>query len=144
MLMIAFSIFKLLIYAGLILFVCYYFVYKVILKLLERRRIHTNGICTEATVVDSKAMRDSDGVIRYYPILQYNTADGKPITVQSKKERYQKYEVGKKLTVYYLADEPQLFFIKGIFPYIRLTSIIVGVLSSLLLLIEIYRTIKKF
>ena len=39
--MIAFSIFKLLIYAGLVLFVCYYFFYKVILKLAERRRIQT-------------------------------------------------------------------------------------------------------
>lgn len=142
--MIAFSIFKLLIYAGLILFVCYYFVYKVTLKLIERRRVHTKGISTEAIVVDSKAMRDSDGAIRYYPILQYHTANGTAITVQSKKERYQKYEVGKKLTIYYMADEPQLFFIKGIFPYIKLTSIILGILSSLLLIIEIYRTIRKF
>ena len=88
-------------------------------------------------------MRDSDGAVRYYPVLQYYTADGSAVTVQSKKERYQKYEVGKKLTIYYMADEPRLFFIKGIFPYIKLTSIILGVLSSLLLLIEIYRTIKN-
>lgn len=141
--MIAFSIFKLLIYAGLILFVCYYFVYKVMLKLLERRRIRTKGNSAEATVIDSKSSRDSDGVVRYYPVLQYSTSDGRQVTVQSKKERYQKYEIGKKLTVYYLPEEPSLFFIEGLFPYIKLTSIILGVLSSLLLFAEIVRTIKR-
>ena len=45
--MIAFSIFKLLIYAGLVLFVCYYFVYKVILKLAERRRIQKQRVSAQ-------------------------------------------------------------------------------------------------
>ena len=56
-------------------------------------------------------MRDSDGAVRYYPVLQYYTADGSAVTVQSKRT-LPKYE-GKKLTIYYMADEPRLFSSKA-------------------------------
>ena len=141
--MISFTIFKLLIYAGLVIFIGYYFVYKIILKLRERKRIRTQGTSSEATVVDYKAKRDADGATRYYPILQYSTPDGSVIKVQSKKERFQKYEVGKKLTVYYMPEEPEQFFIAGLFPYIKLTSIVLGLIASLLLLFEIFKTLRR-
>ena len=141
--MISFTIFKLLIYAGLVIFIGYYFVYKIILKLRERKRIRTQGTSSEATVVDYKAKRDADGATRYYPILEYSTVDGSLIKVQSKKERFQKYEVGKKLTVYYMPGEPEQFFIAGLFPYIKLTSIVHGVIASLLLLFEIFKTLRR-
>ncbi len=141
--MIAFIIFKLLIFSGLLAFLSYFFVYKIILKLLERRRIKTNGKVVQATVVDNKTLKDSAGVLRYYPILQYTTKDMEVITVQSKKERVRKYEVGKKINVYYLPEEPSKFLIEGLLPYIKLTGIIFGLLGVCLLLYEIVKTVKR-
>src|SRR5689334_10627818 len=108
--MMAFTIFKLIIYAGLLVLLAYFFVYKIIVKLLERRRIKVNGEAVNATVVDYKTMKDSEGGMRYYPVLQYKTKTGELVTVQSRKERFQKYKVGKQLTVYYLPDEPSVFY----------------------------------
>jgi hypothetical protein len=141
--MVAFLIFKLLIFFGLLIFLCYFFVYNVIMKLLERRRIRTNGEAVQATVVDYKILKDSAGAQRYFPILQYTTKDSQEITVQSKKERFKKYEVGKRLTVYYLPSEPSKFVIAGLFPYIKVTGFIFGLLGAGLLLLEIIKTIRK-
>src|SRR5438067_13346230 len=120
--MVAFLIFKLLIFFGLLIFISYFFVYNIIMKLLERRRIRNNGQAVKATVVDYKILKDSTGAQRYYPVLQYTTSDSQVITVQSKKERSKKYEVGKQLTVYYLPSEPSKFFIAGLIPYIKVTG----------------------
>src|SRR2546423_1132998 len=139
--MVAFLIFKLLIFFGLLIFLSYFFVYNIIMKLLERRRIKINGEEVQATVVDYKILKDSAGVQRYFPILRYATKDGQVITVQSKKERFKKYEVGKQLTVYYLPSEPYKFFISGLFPYIKLTGFIFGLLGAGLLLLEIIKTL---
>src|SRR6266498_371529 len=141
--MIAFLIFKLLIYLGLLIFLTYFFVYNIIIKLLERRRIKKNGEVVQATVVDYKILKDSTGAQRYFPVLQYTTKDGEVITVQSKKERSKKYEVGKRLTVYYLPSEPYKFFIAGLFPYIKITGFIFGLLGAALLLYEIIKTLKR-
>ena len=141
--MIAFLIFKLLIYLGLLIFLTYFFVYNIIMKLLERRRIKTNGEVVQATVVDYKILKDSTGAQRYFPVLQYTTKDSEVITVQSKKERSKKYEVGKRLTVFYLPYEPRKFFIAGLFPYIKITGFIFGLLGAALLLYEIIKTLKR-
>ena len=92
----------------------YFFVYKIIMKLIERRKIKMNGEVVQATVVDYKVSKDSEGAQRYYPVLQYTTKDGRLITVQSRKERSQKYKVGKQLTVYYLPSQPSKFHISGL------------------------------
>jgi hypothetical protein len=141
--MVAFLIFKLLIFLGLLIFLSYFFVYNIIMKLLERRRIRIKGEVVQATVVNHKILRDSAGMQRYYPVLQYTTKDNEVITVQSKKERFRKYEVGKRLTVYYLPSEPSKFFIAGLFPYIKLTGFIFGLLGAGLLLYEIIKTLKR-
>ena len=141
--MIAFSIFKIIIYAGLLCLLVYFFVYKIILKLLDRRRIKKNGEAVQATVIDYKVLKDSEGVQRFYPVLQYTTKNDELITVQSKKERSQKYELGKQLTVYYLPSEPSRFYIAGLIPYVKLTGFLLGLFGSLLLLLEIFKTIKR-
>jgi hypothetical protein len=120
----------------------YFFVYKIILKLLERRKIKINGEAVKATVVDYKVLKDSEGAQRFYPVLQYTTKDGQPMTVQSKKERYQKYKVGKQLTVYYLPSQPSKFYISGLIPYVKLAGFLLGLFGSLLLFLEIIKTIK--
>jgi hypothetical protein len=113
------------------------------MKLLERRRIKVNGQAVQATVIDYKILKDSTGAQRYFPILRYTTKDSQVITVQSKKERFKKYEVGKQLTVYYLPEEPSKFFIAGLFPYIKLTGFIFGLLGAGILLLEIIKTLKR-
>ena len=100
--MVAFLIVRLVIYLALIVFLSYFFVYKIILKLLERRNIRIHGEAVQAAITDYKTLKDSVGAKRYYPVLQYTTKKGEVVTVQSKKERSQKYEIGKQLTVYYL------------------------------------------
>jgi hypothetical protein len=141
--MVAFLIFKLLIFFGLLIILCYFFVYNVIIKLLQRRRIRMNGQTAEATVVDYKILKDSAGAPRYFPIIRYTTKDNQVITVQSRKERFKKYEVGKQLTVYYLPSDPSRFVIAGLFPYIKLTGFIFGLLGAGLLLFEIIKTIRR-
>ena len=141
--MVAFLIFKLLIFFGLLVFICYFFVYNVIIKLLQRRRIRINGQAVQATVIDYKTLKDSAGAQRYFPILRYTTKDNQVVTVQSRKERFKKYEVGKQLTIYYLPPEPSSFVIAGLFPYIKLTGFIFGLLGAGLLLFEIIKTIKR-
>lgn len=84
--MVAFLIFKLLIFFGLLVFICYFFVYNVIIKLLQRRRIRINGQAVQATVIDYKTLKDSAGAQRYFPILRYTTKDNQVITVQSRKK----------------------------------------------------------
>ena len=141
--MVAFSIFKIIIYIGLLCMLVYFFVYKIIMKLIERRKIKMNGEVVQATVVDYKVSKDSEGAQRYYPILQYTTKDGRLITVQSRKERSQKYKVGKQLTVYYLPSQPSKFYISGLIPYVKLAGFLLGLFGSLLLLLEIINTIKS-
>lgn len=141
--MVAFSIFKIIIYIGLLCMLFYFFVYKVIVKLLERRKIKINGEAVKATVIDYKVLKDSEGAQRFYPILQYTTKNGEQITVQSRKERYQKYKVGKQLTVYYLPAQPSKFYISGLIPYVKLAGFLLGLFGSLLLLLEIVNTIKS-
>ena len=141
--MIAFLIFKLVIFLGLLLFVSYFFVYDTAMKLLERRRIRMSGEEVQATILDYKTQKDSAGVKRYFPMLQYTTKDGQVITVQSRKDRFRKYEVGKQLTLYYLPSDPTQFYISGLVPYIKITSIIIGISGSLLLLYEIVKMFKK-
>jgi hypothetical protein len=141
--MVAFLIFKLLIFLGLLIFLSYFFVYNIIMKFLERRRIRINGQAIQATVVDYKILKDSTGAQRYFPILRYTTKDNQVITVQSKKERFKKYEVGKQLTVYYLPEEPSKFLIAGLFPYIKVTGFIFGLLGAGLLLVEIIKTLRR-
>jgi len=121
----------------------YFFVYKIIMKLIERRKIKMNGEVVQATVVDYKVSKDSEGAQRYYPVLQYTTKDGRLITVQSRKERSQKYKVGKQLTVYYLPSQPSKFYISGLIPYVKLAGFLLGLFGSLLLLLEIINTIKS-
>ena len=65
------------------------------------------------------------------------------MTVQSNKERYQKYEVGKQLTVYYMTAEPEKIFIAGLFPYIKITSLLMGAFVSGLILFEIFKMLRK-
>jgi len=141
--MVAFSIFKIIIYIGLLCMLVYFFVYKIIMKLIERRKIKMNGEVVQATVVDYKVSKDSEGAQRYYPVLQYTTKDGRLITVQSRKERSQKYKVGKQLTVYYLPSQPSKFYISGLIPYVKLAGFLLGLFGSLLLLLEIINTIKS-
>ncbi len=141
--MVSFLIFKLIVFIGLFFFLTYYFVYKIILKLLDRRRTRIKGELTTATIINYKTIKDSAGAIRYYPVLQYSTKSGEIITAQSKKERYKKYEVGKSLAVYYLPWEPSEFYISGLFPYIKLTGLIFGVFAGLILLVEIYRIVNR-
>ncbi len=121
----------------------YFFVYKIIMKLIERRKIKMNGEVVQATVVDYKVSKDSEGAQRYYPVLQYTTKDGQLVTVQSRKERSQKYKVGKQLTVYYLPSQPSKFYISGLIPYVKLAGFLLGLFGSLLLLLEIINTIKS-
>jgi len=121
----------------------YFFVYKIIMKLIERRKIKMNGEVVQATVVDYKVSKDSEGAQRYYPVLQYTTKDGRLVTVQSRKERSQKYKVGKQLTVYYLPSQPSKFYISGLIPYVKLAGFLLGLFGSLLLLLEIINTIKS-
>ena len=141
--MVAFIIFKLLIFCGLFAFLSYFFVYKIVMKLMERRRIKMQGEAVNATVVDYKVMRDSEGGKRYYPVLQYTTKENQLVTVQSQKERYRKYEVGKQLMVYYLPAEPSKFFIQGLVPYIKLTSILLGFAGACLIFYEIIKTLRR-
>ena len=141
--MIAFTIFKLIIYAGLLVLLGYFFVYKIIMKLLQRRRIKNTGEAVNATVIDYKTHKDSEGSVRYYPVLQYTTRNGELITVQSKKERYKKYSVGKQLTIYYLPEEPSRFYIAGLIPYVKLAGFILGLCGSFLLLYEIIKTVRR-
>ena len=142
-LMTAFLIFKLLIYCGLLGFISYFFVYKIILKFMERRRLRLHGIETQATVVDYKVMRDSSGASRYYPILEFSTRSNKVIRLQSNKERYQKYDVGKQMTIYYREEQPESIYITGLFPYIKITSLVLGISASALILFEIFKMIRK-
>ena len=141
--MVAFSIFKIIIYIGLLCMLVYFFVYKIIMKLIERRKIKMNGEVVQATVVDYKVSKDSEGAQRYYPVLQYTTKDGRLVTVQSRKERSQKYKVRKQLTVYYLPSQPSKFYISGLIPYVKLAGFLLGLFGSLLLLLEIINTIKS-
>jgi hypothetical protein len=141
--MVAFSIFKIIIYIGLLCLLVYFFVYKIVVKLLERRRIKMNGEVVQATVIDYKILKDSEGAQRFYPVLQYSTKDNQLITVQSKKERSQKYKVGKQLTVYYLPAEPSKFYIAGLIPYVKLAGFLLGLFGSLLLMLEIIKTIRR-
>jgi len=39
------------------------------MKLIERRKIKMNGEVVQATVVDYKVSKDSEGAQRYYPVL---------------------------------------------------------------------------
>jgi hypothetical protein len=142
--MIAFAIFKLVIYTGLLALLSYFFVYKIIIKLIERRKIKTSGNAVQATVVDYKTVKDSAGGERYYPVLQYTTEHGELMTVESKKERYQKYKVGKQLTIYYLPTEPSKFYIAGLVPYIKLAGFVLGLSGVGLLFLEIVKTIRRF
>jgi len=113
------------------------------MKLIERRKIKMNGEVVQATVVDYKVSKDSEGAQRYYPVLQYTTKAGRLVTVQSRKERSQKYKVGKQLTVYYLPSQPSKFYISGLIPYVKLAGFLLGLFGSLLLLLEIINTIKS-
>ena len=141
--MTAFIVFKLLIYCGMLGFISYFFVYKILLKFKERRKLRIQGIPAKATVVDYKVMRDSSGTSRYYPILEFTTNKNQVVRVQSNKERYQKYEVGKQLTVYYREDQPETIYISGLFPYIKLTGLLLGLGASALILFEILKMIRK-
>ena len=102
-----------------------------------------SGEAVQATVIDYNILKDSEGAQRFYPILQYSTKDDQLITVQSKKERSQKYKVGKQLTVYYLPAEPSTFYIAGLIPYVKLAGFLLGLFGSLLLLLEIVKTIRR-
>lgn len=141
--MVSFLIFKLIIFIGLFIFLTYFFVYKIIIKLLDRRRTKVKGDLTSATIINYKTVKDSAGAVRYYPVLQYTTKSGETVTAQSKKERYKKYEVGKTLAIYYLPWEPSQFYISGLFPYIKITGLIFGIFSALVLLVEIYRIVHR-
>jgi hypothetical protein len=54
--------------------------------------------------------------VSYYPVVSFNTAEGKPFTFSSSlSSNPPSYSVGEEVTVYYLPENPQEAEIKGFF-----------------------------
>ena len=141
--MIAFLIFKLLIYIFLICLLFYFFVFTTIRKLARRRKIRTQGEKALASVVDYKIAKDSDRVRSYFPVLQFRTKDDAVVTVQSQKSRTEKYPEGHMVTLYYMRSDPSKFYISGLVPFIKIAGIMLGGCGVIVLSIEIFRTIRQ-
>jgi len=140
--MIAFMIFKLLVFIFLLGLLFYHFVYTTIKKLARRRKIRTQGEKVLASVIDYKIAKDSDRVRSYFPVLQFRTKDDQVVTVHSKKARTEKYPAGHMVTVYYMRTDPAKFYIAGLIPFIKIAGIILGGCGVVLLGYEIVRTVK--
>ena len=140
--MIAFLIFKLLVFCFLLYILFYYFVYTTIKKLLRRRKIRTHGEKALASVIDYKMAKDSDRVRSYFPVLQFRTKDEQVVTVNSKKARTNKYPSGQMLTIYYMRTDPSKYYISGLVPFIKIASIVLGGCGVGLLVYEIIKTIR--
>jgi hypothetical protein len=140
--MIAFMIFKLLVFIFLLCLLFYYFVYNTIKKLARRRKIRTKGEKALASVIDYKIAKDSDRVRSFFPVLQFRTKDDQVVTVHSKKARTEKYPAGHMVTVYYMPADPAKFYIAGLVPFIKIAGIILGGCGVVLLGYEIFKTVK--
>lgn len=140
--MIAFLIFKLLVFVFLLCLLFYHFIYTTIKKLSRRRKIRTNGEKALASVIDYKTAKDSDRVRSYFPVLQFRTKDDQIVTVHSKKARTNKYPAGHMITLYYMRKDPSKFYIAGLVPFIKIAGIILGSCGVGLLIYEIFKTVK--
>ncbi|CAN5730991.1 hypothetical protein BH10BAC2_BH10BAC2_16030 [soil metagenome] len=140
--MIAFLIFKLLVFVFLLCLLFYHFIYTTIKKLSRRRKIRTNGEKALASVIDYKTAKDSDRVRSYFPVLQFRTKDDQIVTVHSKKARTNKYPTDHMVTIYYLRADPSKFYISGLVPFIKIAGIILGGCGVALLIYEIVKTVK--
>lgn len=140
--MLAFQIFKLLVFVFLLSLLFYHFVYTTIKKLSRRRKIRTHGEKALASVIDYKIAKDSDRVRSYFPVLQFRTKDDQIVTVHSKKARTNKYPSGHMLTIYYLRADPTKYYISGLVPFIKIAGIILGGCGVALLIYEIFKTVK--
>lgn len=141
--MIAFQVFKLLIFIFLICLLFYFFVYTTIKKLARRRNIRTHGEKALASVIDYKIAKDSDRVRSYFPVFQFRTKDEQVVTVHSKKARTEKYPSGHMVTLYYMSSDPSKFYISGLVPFIKIAGIILGGCGVVVLAFEIVKTVKQ-
>jgi len=141
--MIVFSVFKILVFCFLLYLLGYYFVYNIVKKLIRRRHIRTDGEKALATISDYKITKDSDGVKSFYPVLQFKTKSGETVTVNSLKRRGSKYKDNTRLTVYYLPNDPNKFYISGLVPFIKLAGLILGFSGACLLIYELIKTAIK-
>ena len=111
------EIFNLLLLAILIALVFYYFIFKSVVHLLEIRQIKLKGQKVQATIVDTKKTRGSDGETFFHAVFKYTTATGQTITTQSKYAKGIRPELGKKLTIYYMPSAPDKYYIPRTLPY---------------------------
>ena len=111
------EIFNLLLLAILIALVFYYFIFKSVVHLLEIRQIKRKGQKVQATIVDTKKTRGSDGETFFHAVFKYTTATGQTITTQSKYAKGIRPELGKKLTIYYMPSAPDKYYIPRTLPY---------------------------
>ena len=111
------EIFNLLLLAILIALVFYYFIFKSVVHLLEIRQIKLKGQKVQATIVDTKKTRGSDGETFFHAVFKYTTATGQTITTQSKYAKGVRPELGRKLTIYYMPSAPDKYYIPRTLPY---------------------------
>ena len=111
------EIFNLLLLAILIALVFYYFIFKSVVHLLEIRQIKLKGQKVQATIVDTKKTRGSDGETFFHAVFKYTTATGQTITTQSKYAKGIRPELGRKLTIYYMPSAPDKYYIPRTLPY---------------------------
>ena len=111
------EIFNLLLLAILIALVFYYFIFKSVVHLLEIRQIKRKGQKVQATIVDTKKTRGSDGETFFHAVFKYTTATGQTITTQSKYAKGIRPELGRKLTIYYMPSAPDKYYIPRTLPY---------------------------
>jgi hypothetical protein len=68
----------------------------------------TQGIKTTGTVVDRGSTMDNN-IVNYYSIVEFETADGETIQCpgQNGSSSPGSVTIGKKVTIYYLPDQPE-------------------------------------
>lgn len=121
---------------------CYYFIGLIAHPFKRRKYIAKRAERAKATIIDYKTDTDADGVIYYYPVLEFRDKADKRIVVDAEEGKNYKYEANKQLEIYYLPDDPYQFFILNSVPG-EIFILPFGLISIGLIVFAIIRTISN-
>lgn len=92
----------------------------------RQRDLQARGIQAQGQVVSLAESCDEDGC-SYSPVVRFQTRGGQSVTFESSySSSPPSYDIGERVTVYYLPDDPKTAIIEGEGQFLRIIFMIVG------------------
>lgn len=120
---------------------CYYFIALIVHPFQRRKYVSKRAEKTKALIIDYKTDTDADGVIYYYPVLEFKDKIGRRIVVDAEIGKKYKYEEGKQIEICYLPKDPYQFYILDSVPG-EVYLLPVGLIAIGVIVYAIFRTIS--